>query len=225
MMHQDQIKKIVALKALDFVIPHSKVGLGSGSTTFEFIKQLGQKVDEGLKIEVICASLEAEQLAKSCNIPINNQLDYCDIYFDGADEIDRDKNCLKGRGRALLREKLIANMSHQVIIMVDESKKNQRLQNAPLVCEILPFGYLATIRHIKQLGYNGFLRLDEKQNPILTDNGNYLFDIHLSSPITNPVFIQEGLKKIPGLIETGLFFNIVNKILIGLKEGEVIIYE
>jgi ribose 5-phosphate isomerase A len=224
-MDQDQIKKIVAEKALDFLKNHTKIGIGSGSTVFEFIKALATKVHQGLQVEVICASFEAENLAKSLNIPINNSLETCDIYFDGADEIDHDKNCLKGRGKALLREKIIASMSREVIIMVDESKKNLKLQNAPLVCEILPFGHLATIRHIKQLGFNGSLRLNENKKPVITDNGNYLFDITLEKPIIDPSFIQDGLKKIPGFIESGLFFNIVNKILIGLKEGEVIVYE
>lgn len=224
-MHQDQIKHIVAIKALDFLKNKTKVGIGSGSTVFAFIKVLAEKVNQGLQIEAICASLESENLARSLSIPINNDLEACDIYFDGADEIDHNKNCLKGRGKALLREKLIATMSHEVIIMVDESKKSDKLHKAPLVCEILPFGHKATIRHIKQLGFCGCLRVDSHKNPIITDNGNYLYDISLDKPINNPAFIQEGLKKIPGLIESGLFFNLVNKILIGLKEGEVIVYE
>ena len=224
-MHQDQIKKIVAKKALDFVKNGMKIGLGSGSTTFEFIKLLGSLYESGVKMEVICASIESENLAKSYGIPINHKLDSCDIYFDGADEIDQDKNCLKGRGKALLREKIIATMSHEVIIMVDESKKSMKLQKAPLVCEILPFAYQATIHHISQLGYQGALRKDANHMPAVTDNGNFLFDIELKAPIEHPHKIQDGLKKIPGLVETGLFFNIVNKILIGLKEGEVIIYQ
>lgn len=224
-MHQDQIKHIVAIKALDFLKNKTKIGLGSGSTVFAFIKVLAEKVNQGLKIEAICASIESENLARSLSIPINNDLDMCDIYFDGADEIDHNKNCLKGQGRALLREKLIATMSQEVIIMVDESKKSSLLHKAPLVCEILPFGYKATIRHIHQLGFHGALRFDKNQKPTLTDNGNYLYDISLDQPINDPAFIQEGLKKIPGFIESGLFFNLVNKILIGLKEGEVIVYE
>lgn len=224
-MNQDQIKQIVAQKALDFLSNNTKVGLGSGSTVFEFIKLLAEKVAEGLKIEVICASIQSENLAKELKIPINNDLETCDIYFDGADEIDHNKNCLKGKGKALLREKLIATMSKQVIIMVDYSKKSHLLQKAPLVCEILPFGYKATIRHINQLGFNGHLRINPHQEPVLTDNGNYLYDIRIEKPINNPCFIQEGLKKIPGFIESGLFFNIVNKILIGLEDGQVIVYQ
>lgn len=224
-MDQDQIKKIVAKKALDFVKNNTKIGLGSGSTVFEFIKVLAERVNQGLVIEAICASIESENLARSLNIPINNDIDYCDVYFDGADEIDENKNCLKGRGKALLREKLIACMSKEVIIMVDHSKKSHLLQKAPLVCEILPFGVKATMRHINQLGFFGALRIDAKNHPVVTDNGNYLYDIQLTKPINHPDFIQDGLKKIPGLFETGLFFNIVNKVLIGLKEGEVIVYE
>ncbi len=225
MIDADQIKKIVAKRALDFVIPHMKVGLGSGSTTAEFIKLLGHKVKEGLKIEAIAASIESENLAKSFNIPLNPQLTSCDIYFDGADEIDEQKNCLKGLGRALFREKILASMSKQIVILVDESKKSRILQRCPLVCEILPFGHEATFLHIKKLGLNGHFRTDSHKKMVITDNGNYLLDIHLDSPINEPAKLQSSLKHIPGVLETGLFFNCVNKILIGLKEGEVIIYE
>jgi len=93
------------------------------------------------------------------------------------------------------------------------------------VCEILPFGYQSTLEHIRKLGFKGHLRLDHKKSPVVTDNGAYLFDIELDSPIDNPQKIHSSLKSLTGVLETGLFFHIVNKILVGLKEGEVIIYE
>lgn len=225
MIDADQIKKIVAHKALEFISPHMKVGLGSGTTAQEFIKLLAHKVSKGLIIEAICASVESEVLARSLNIPINPHLCSCDVYIDGTDEFDESLNCLKGKGRALFREKIIASMSKQVIIMADSSKKSTKLIKAPLVVEILPFAYEATIHHIRKLGFKGNLRMQENKTPVLTDNNAYLFDIELDHPIDNPAFIQSQLKHITGVLETGLFFNIVNKIIVGLKEGQVMIYE
>lgn len=225
MIDADQIKKIVAQKAMSFIKPHMKVGLGSGTTAQEFIKLLGKEVENGLIVETIAASLESEKLAQSLNIPLNHNLTSCDIYVDGTDEFDEAKNCLKGKGRALFREKIIATMSKQVIIMAESSKKSTALLKAPLVCEILPFGYLSTIHHINQLGYKGHLRQDAHGNIVITDNGAYLYDIILDKPINDPQLVQTSLKHIPGVLETGLFFNIVNKILVGLKEGQVMIYE
>jgi ribose 5-phosphate isomerase A len=225
MIDPEQIKKIVAKKAVSFIQPHMKVGLGSGTTAQEFIKALAVEVEKGLIIEAIAASIESENLARQFKIPINPLLTSCDIYIDGTDEFDDQKNCLKGKGRALFREKIIATMSKHVIILADSSKKSTALSRAPLVLEILPFGYLATIEHIKKLGFKGHIRVDSTNRPIITDNGAYLYDISLEHPILNPRDIHTSLKHIPGVLETGLFFNIVNKIIVGLKEGQVIIYE
>lgn len=123
MIDGDQIKQIIAKKALEFVKPGMKIGLGSGTTAQAFIKLLAQKIQDGLKIEAIAASIESESLAKSLNIPLNMNLSSCDLYVDGTDEFDDEKNCLKGKGRALFREKIIASMSKTVIIMAEASKK------------------------------------------------------------------------------------------------------
>jgi ribose 5-phosphate isomerase A len=220
----DQIKKNVAEKALDFIQNNMIVGIGSGTTVQAFIHALKIKVDKGLVIKTIAASKESEDLLRSFKIPVDSSLTSCDIYIDGADEIDDEKNCLKGLGRALFREKIIAFMSKQVIICVDESKRSLKLHKAPIVCEILPFGFAATIKQIEKLGFKGKLRHDAKNQLLVTDNGNYLFDITLDGVIEDPKKTHQALKHIPGVLETGLFFNIVNKVLIGLKEGQVIEY-
>lgn len=220
----DQIKKNVAEKALDFIQNGMIVGIGSGTTVQAFIHALHNKVKQGLMIETIAASKASEALLKAYNIPVNSNLTSCDIYVDGADEIDDNKNCLKGLGQALFREKIIAFMSKQVLICIDESKRSLKLHKAPIVCEILPFGYLSTIQHIEKLGFKGKLRLDSNQQLAITDNGNYLFDIPLNGILEDPRNTHLALKHIPGVLETGLFFNIVNKVLIGLKEGQVIEY-
>jgi len=225
MIDLEEIKKKIALKALEFVRPGMKVGLGSGTTAAYFIKVLGQKVQEGLPIEAIAASLESEKLAQRYHIPLNPDLTLCDIYIDGTDEIDDAKNCLKGKGKALFREKIIASMSKTVLILADETKRSLVLHKSPLVIEILPFGYLSTIQHLEKLGFQGSIRLDEQHKKILTDNHNYLFDLILNSPIENPRKLHESLKAIPGVLETGLFFDLVNKALIGLKGGQIILFE
>jgi len=222
MNSSDQIKKNVAKKALEYIHTGQTVGIGSGTTVQAFIHLLKEKIDQGLRITTIAASLESEKLLKSYGISVDDTITSCDLYIDGADEIDEDKNCLKGLGRALFREKIIATMSKQVIICVDESKRSLKLHKAPIVCEILPFGFHATIKLIEKLGYRGKLRCDENHQKIVTDNGNYLFDIKLKDVLDDPKKAHLALKHIPGVLETGIFFNIVNKVLVGLKEGQVI---
>lgn len=223
-MEADQIKKIVAQKAVERVYSGMKLGIGSGTTVFAFLEALAPKIASGLKIEAICASSASEELALKFNIPINHNLTLCDLYIDGSDEIDQFKNCLKGKGKALFREKIIATMSREVLIMIDESKKSQTLHKAPLVCEILPFGYLATIRHIEQLGFSGHLRVNEEKKPIITDNKGYLFDIKLKSPLLDPRAVHNSLKHIPGVCETGVFFDIVTTVIVGYGDGQVLVY-
>jgi ribose 5-phosphate isomerase A len=222
MPDKDQIKTAVAQKALSLILPGMSVGLGSGSTAQIFIQLLGEQKPN---IEVIAASIQSEQLALKAGLSLNPGLTSCDLYIDGTDEFDDDKNCLKGKGQALFREKIIATMSKEVVILADYTKKSTQLIKSPLVCEILPFGHEATIKHINQEGFKGSLRLSPHKQPILTDNNNYLFDIELTTPITEPSKVHHCLKHIPGVLETGLFFNIVNKIIVGLKEGQVILFE
>lgn len=223
-MDADQIKKIVAQRALELIHSGMKLGIGSGSTVFEFIKALEYKVKNGLQVEAICASAEAEKLALAHGIKINSELTCCDLYIDGADEIDHQNNCLKGLGRALFREKILATMSSKVVILIDESKKSQTLQKAPIVCEILPFAHTATIRHINQLGFYGSVRKTDQGDFVKTDNGNILYDITLDQPLLDPELAHKKLKHIPGVLETGIFYDIVSSVIIGFKDGQVLMY-
>ena len=198
------------------------VGLGSGSTSVYFIESLGRRCREGLKIHAVATSLTSEVLARKNQIPLIdiNQLTMLDIDVDGVDEIDANKRMIKGGGAALLREKVIATMSREMIVIADETKIVTTLGRFPLPLEILPFGHLATCRALSELGYLGHFRMASDGKFILTDNGNYLLDL---SPREwkEPEKENAKLLQIPGVIETGFFFNLAGRVIIGLHEGGV----
>src|SRR5437016_11781568 len=165
-------KKAAADRALELVRPGTVVGLGSGSTARYFIAGLGDRVRAGLKVQAVATSMESRQLAEEGRIPITERIDgSLDLAVDGADEIDPTINCLKGRGGALLREKIVAVASRRFVLIADESKLVGRLGRGPVPIEVLPFLWEATSRSIESLGGRPELRLAAAE-PYRTDNGN-----------------------------------------------------
>lgn len=216
-------KETAAKAALKYIEPGMLVGLGSGSTSSIFIELLGQECKQGLKIKAVATSEHSYKLAKSVKIPLLDiqKVTHLDIDIDGADEVDRKKRLIKGGGGALLREKIIACMSEKMIVIVDASKKVPYLGKFPLPVEILPFAYKATLEHIHSFGLKGKIRLKSKKDYYLTDNHNYIYDIHLPYPCKNPEEIESQLKSIPGVVETGFFIGIASKIIVGHPNGKV----
>lgn len=216
-------KKVAGKAAADLIQDGMLVGLGSGSTAAFFIEALGKRCQMGLKISAVAASQESSYQAQRLGIPICNPDDVVtvDLTVDGADEIDHDKNMIKGGGGALLREKLLAQASKELIIIVDEKKIVDRLGKHPVAVEIIPFIYHSTLKCLNKLGYQGVLRLSAKKEPFVTDNGNYIFDIQYSHFILDPQKEQKQLKSIIGVVETGIFFDFANRIIIGYENGNV----
>lgn len=209
-------KKAAGFYAAGLVQDGMRIGIGTGTTVFYLIEALSQRVKEGLKIEALATSRESESLAREGGIPLLSPLevDKLDLAIDGADEIDPQKRMIKGGGGALLREKITAYMASEMVVIVDSSKVVDKLGKFPLPVEILPFGYEATLAKIR---YKGQIRKKEGQI-FVTDNGNYIFDIHLEG---SPEEVQKNLIEIPGVIETGLFFHVAGRVVIGYPDGHV----
>ena len=146
-------KKAVADRALELVRPGTVVGLGTGSTARYFIAGLAERVRAGLEVQAVATSMESRRLAEEGRIPITERIDGAlDLAVDGADEIDPTVNCLKGRGGALLREKIVAVASRRFVVIADESKLVGRLGRGPVPIEVLPFLWEATSRAVESLG-------------------------------------------------------------------------
>jgi len=218
-MTAEQQKQQVALKALEYIKEGMVVGLGTGSTAKFFIEGLGTKVAEGFQIKTICTSEESENLAKQLNIPLTDftEVEVIDITIDGADEVDKQFNLIKGGGGALLREKIIASSSKQEIIIVDEKKVVEKLGKFHLPVEIIPYVWQTTQRKIEAL--QGITMIRQRDGGIfVTDNGNYILDCNFGS-IDNPQLLERNLNMIPGVVENGLFVNIATTVIVGSDEG------
>jgi len=219
---QMDAKKIAAERAVEYVQHGMTVGLGTGTTAYWAILKLGQKIREGLRINAVATSIGTEKLANENNIPIVpfSKIDSIDLAIDGADEVDAQKNLIKGGGGALTREKIIAYNSKKFIVVVDESKLVEQLGKFPLPVEVLPFGAELTVKHISLMGAEAKVRQEANGNYI-TDNGNLIVDCRFGS-IDNPASLNAMLKTIPGLVETGIFLNTrVSVVVVGFKTGDV----
>lgn len=218
-------KKAAAEKAISYVHDGMVLGIGTGSTVEPFIELLNKRVEkEHLQLKAIATSTaSAALLHKNIEIAENDLNIIIDLTVDGADKASNDFYLIKGGGGALLREKLTALNSKMNITIVDESKIASPLFGHPLPVEIIPFGYKSTIDRIKSLGFDGNLRQDKKIYQ--TDNYNYIFDITLSSPISDPKKLHAQLKEIHGVVETGLFLQSSDIIIIGKNTGNVDVWK
>jgi ribose 5-phosphate isomerase A len=199
------------------------VGLGTGSTSAYFIAALSQRCRDGLKIQAVASSPTSHQLALNGGIPLvdPNRLTWLDMTVDGADAVDPQKRMIKGGGGALLREKILAAMSKEMVVIIDNTKLVPTLGGCPLPVEILPFAYKATIHHIEALGYKGVIRTKTDGSYLLTDNNNYIFDIFFDGVLNAPEALENSLVAIPGVVETGLFLKIAGRIIVGFDDGTI----
>jgi ribose 5-phosphate isomerase A len=212
-------KQISAEKAVEFIEDGMIVGLGTGSTVSFFLKKLGELVKNGLDIKGVSTSNNTTALALSYNIPLIslNEADKIDLTVDGADEVDYDFNGIKGGGGALLFEKIVASVSSRVIWIVDSSKLVKTIGKFPLPVEVVSFGYKQALKKLEEMKLNPKLRLKDDEIYI-TDSSNYIIDLHIGY-ITNPKELETELNLIPGVVENGLFINIVDKVIAGRKDG------
>ena len=209
-------KQAAAGRALELVKPGTIVGLGTGSTARYFIEGLALRVRNGLTVHAVVTSLESRALAEAGGIPIRERADgSLDLAVDGADEIDPAVNCVKGRGGALLREKIVAHASRQFVLIADETKLVGRLGRGPVPVEVLPFLWEATSRSIESLGGRPQLRM-APGGPFRTDNGNLVLDTSFG---VVDAALGVALHGIPGVIEHGLFFGMARAAIVGSASG------
>jgi ribose 5-phosphate isomerase A len=210
------MKRTAAERAVALVIDGMRIGLGTGSTARYFIDAVGRRVQAGLRVQAVATSEETGKLAAAGGIPLIDDLEVdLDLAVDGADEIDPDLNCLKGRGGALLREKLVAHASRRFILIADETKLVANLGRGPVPIEVLPFLWQVTARSIRVFGGAPELRLAAGK-PFETDNGNYVIDSQFASVDAS---LAAALKALPGVLEHGIFIGMAGGAIVGTSSG------
>jgi ribose 5-phosphate isomerase A len=220
---KEEAKKRVASEAVNHVEDNFLVGLGSGSTAAYVIKDIGQMIiQDGLNVQGVPSSSQAMLLAVRSGIPLTTLDEHpnLDLTIDGADEVDKKLNMIKGGGGALTREKIVVSAAKQVVIVADETKLVEKLGTTFRVpVEVLPFALATVTIGIKELGGEPLLREAERRvGAVVTDNGNYIIDVDFG-PIDDAEELNRGLKFIPGVIETGLFMNMADIVYLGNKDG------
>lgn len=205
--------------ALNLVKPGMKVGLGSGAASERFLRGLGEKVKAGLSVVGVPTSLKIEAMAKSLGVPLVDLADALplDLAVDGADEVDPDLNMIKGYGRALLREKVVALAAKQFVILIGPERVAEKRvdvlgRRGKVPIEVVPFAVPLVAKLLADLHYTTEV-LTENDQPVVSDNGNTLMTV-IVDEIDDPPGFDLLLKGIPGVIETGLFLDMADAVLI-----------
>jgi len=219
----EEAKKNTGIYAADFVKHGMTIGIGTGTTVYWLILELGKRIKQGLNIIAVPTSKETARLANEAGISLLdlNAVDRLSLTIDGADEIDPKGNMIKGGGGALLQEKIVAAASDELIIIADHFKLVPYLGKFPLPVEVIPFGYKQVQKKIIDSGFCEKLWLRKKNDEIfITDHHHYILDCECEK-INDPVTLNSTLHLIPGVVETGLFINMANKSVIGLEDGKI----
>jgi ribose 5-phosphate isomerase A len=229
-MNVEEQKRAAAARALDFVRPGMRLGLGSGSTAYHFVDLLGERVKAGLDVVGVPTSEATRAQAERLGIRLTtlDEMPELDLTVDGADEIAPDLTLIKGGGGALLREKIVAAASAKMLVIADRSKLVPQLGRFPLPIEIVPFGALATRRAVEAAtaasGSPGpaSLRPGKDGHPFVTDGGHWLFDAQLQR-IADPKMLAKRLSAIPGVMEHGLFIGLAWTAIVAGPDGVALI--
>ena len=220
-MDLDSFKKAAALKAVEFVRDGMIVGLGTGSTAKHMVVALGEKVRAGMTLRGVPTSQETSILARQAGITLidaDNRWEI-DVAIDGADQVDPGFNLIKGGGGALLKEKIVAASAKQFIVLVDHTKQVPVLGGSfPLPIEVIPFGWGSTAREIEALTKSRVVLRERNGAPFKTEAGNMIVDVHLDR-IDQPRDLEIALNQIPGVVETGLFVNRTDILIVGTPQG------
>jgi ribose 5-phosphate isomerase A len=225
-MSVEQSKHDAAVRAVEFVRPGMRLGLGTGSTARYFLDALGERVRAGLDVIGVPTSEATRAHAMHLGIPLTTleETSELDLTVDGADEIAPDLSLIKGGGGALLREKIVASSSAQMIVIADHTKWVATLGRFPLPIEVVPFGLAATRRAVEKaidaLGCEGAVRLrtTKESHPFVTDGGHLILDAALGR-IAEPASLAAQLTAIPGVVEHGLFIRLATMAIIAGTDG------
>ena len=218
------LKEQVGIKAAEFVTDGMIVGLGTGSTAYYFVAELGRRIkEEGLQITAVTTSSVTYEQAEGLGIPLKaiDDVEVVDLTVDGADEVDPALNGIKGGGGALLMEKIVATNSKDCIWIVDESKQVETLGAFKLPVEVVQYGAENLFRHFEKKGYSPAYREKDGQR-FVTDQGNFIIDLDLKV-IPDAEALAEELDRTVGVADHGLFLGMVSKVIVGTPEGPKII--
>jgi ribose 5-phosphate isomerase A len=223
-MTTENAKKAAGLAAAELIHNNMIVGLGTGSTANYFIESLAARCAHGLMLKAVVPSSQSSlNLAERLGLPTEdiNDVPQIDITVDGADEIDPMKRMIKGGGGAHVREKILASSSQELIIVVDETKLVSSIGTCKLPIEILIFGSPATRYKIEKLGFCGQWRVNPDGSFFISENGNLIYDITFNRPPPFPEQVHESIKHIPGVVDTGFFFHMAGRVIVGYQDGQV----
>ncbi len=222
MTDSEPAKRAAARAAADLVESGMILGLGSGTTASLVVERLGERVrEEGLRVSGVATSLATAELARRCGVPMVDLDDVpaLDLDIDGADEVDPRFRMIKGRGGALLREKIVATASRRRVIVITPEKRVDPLgQRVPVPVEVSAFGWTHTERSLRDLGATTMLRRQPDGTPMTTDEGHRIIDCRFG-PIDDPEALNHRLRRVPGVFETGLFLNLCDLLVIGHADG------
>jgi len=222
-------KKKAGIAAVDeFVKDGMVLGIGSGSTVVYAVDRLVERTKhEGLKVVCIPTSFQSTQLIVNGGLTLGDLSLYpnIDVDIDGADEVDEHLNLIKGGGGCLLQEKIVASNSEKLIIVADYRKNSKILgeqwkKGIPI--EVIPMAYIPLMKKLEIMGGSPILRLAEKNaGPLITDNGNFILDVDFGE-IKDPKMLNQSIKMLPGVVETGLFIEMADKVYFGQEDGSLI---
>lgn len=219
MTDTDSLKAAAAERALELVRPGMVIGLGSGSTARHFIAGLGRLVAGGVAITGVPTSRASAEQAAALRIPLRDRIEQpLDLAVDGADEIDPDRNLIKGRGGAMLREKLVAAAARRFVVIADETKLVTRLGQGPVPVEVSAFLWLQTARRLDGLATRWELRGGE-DHPYVTDNGNLVVDLTFERGIADPAMLARTLDCTLGVMAHGVFLGMATACIIAGPSG------
>ena len=222
-------KRAAVAKALEEVQDVHVVGIGSGSTLELLVPELAKLAEKkGLELKLVPTSRQIETALVRAGLTVvsPNDVSQIDLALDGADQVESQTlHLIKGGGAALTREKIVDSEAKRLIVVVDERKLAPRLGGGQVVpVEVIPFAYKLVMRRLAKLDGKPELRRGGGSDPIVTDNGNFVIDVDFGL-IKDAHVLDDKLKSIPGLIETGLFLDLTDRVYVGLSDGGVKILE
>jgi len=225
------MKQVVADAAIKEIKSGMILGLGSGSTAALMIKSLADEIHSGKlqNIRGVATSFQSEVLALELDIPLIDlaSVSQIDLAIDGADEVDPGLQLIKGGGACHVREKLVASKADLLLIVVDETKLVQNLnQSFPLPVEVLPNAWKQVQEVISRMNGSSSLRMaTKKAGPVVTDQGNLILDVLFKDGIKSPKEIEMKINNIPGVLENGLFVDLTDKVLVGkIEDNNPVVY-
>lgn len=219
---QSLAKRAAAARAVDELAPGLTIALGTGSTAAEVLQAIADRFGRPAPFDCVASSRATEELAHSLGLPVRplNPEDRFDLMLDGADEVTPSLDLTKGGGGALFREKFLARLSRRVVILVDESKLVRHLGDSHAIpVEVVPFAGPVLAHRWARDGWKVTRRLGPEGRPFVTDNGNEILDLRPPRGLEDPSEVDQTLRRIEGVVETGLFCGIADRVVIGHPDG------